>query len=139
MRKESIQFDKSNFIAYKKGEITKEYKLGKTLGQGSYGKVRMASHIKTNQLRAVKIIKKKNLEEEKFFLEVNILAKLSHPNIMQIYEFYEDERNYYIVSEFCSGGELFDMIINKGCFSEKEAANIMKQLLSANEFCFICK
>jgi serine/threonine protein kinase len=41
-------------------------------------------------------------------LEVNILSKLTHPNIMHIYEFYEDKANYYIVSELCKGGELFD-------------------------------
>ena len=50
---------------------------------------------------------------------------------MQIFEFYDDSTNFYIVSEFCKGGELFDMITRKGCFSEKEAAPIMKQLLSA--------
>ena len=65
------------------------------------------------------------------YLEVEILKKLVHPNIMQIFEFYEDKKNFYIITEFCEGGELFDKIIEKGTFSENEAAWIMKQLLSA--------
>ena len=54
---------------------------------------------------------------------------------MQIYEFYDDNTNFYIVSELCKGGELFDMISEKGCFSEQEAGPIMKQLLSAITYC----
>lgn len=130
-----LKFDKSNFIAYKKNSITKEYTLGKTLGTGAFGTVRSAIHKATKQVRAVKILKKSDQDEEKLFLEVNILAKLSHPNIMQIYEFFDDNSNFYIVSEYCQGGELFDMITDKGCFSEKEASPIMKQLLSAICYC----
>jgi calcium-dependent protein kinase len=64
-------------------------------------------------------------------LEVEILAKLSHPNIMSVYEFYHDNSNFYIVSEYCSGGELFDCITEKGSFNEIDAAKIMKQIISA--------
>jgi len=76
-------------------------------------------------------LKKSEQDEEKLFLEVDILARLSHPNIMQIYEFYDDNTNFYIVSEYCPGGELFDTITEKGIFSEKEACYLMKQILSA--------
>lgn len=133
--KKEIKFDKSSFVSYKTGSITKEYTLGKTLGTGAFGTVRAAIHKATRQNRAVKILKKSEQDEEKLFLEVNILAKLSHPNIMQIYEFFDDNCNFYIVSELCQGGELFDMITDKGCFSEKDAAPIMKQLLSAICYC----
>ena len=50
---------------------------------------------------------------------------------MQVYESYEDTKNFYIVSEFCSGGELFDQISNQGIFSEAQASFIIKQILSA--------
>ncbi len=123
--------NKSNFIAYKKGSITQEYTFGKPLGSGSFGTVREAVHKKTGQIRAVKILKRAEQDEEKLFLEVDILARLSHPNIMQIYEFYDDNTNFYIVSENCSGGELFDTITEKGVFSEKDACWIVKQILSA--------
>jgi calcium-dependent protein kinase len=128
---DNIKINKSTFIAYKTGSITRDYTFGKSLGSGSFGTVRQAVHKQTGQNRAVKILKKSEQDEEKLFLEVDILAKLSHPNIMQIYEFYDDSSNFYIVSEFCSGGELFDTISDKGIFTEKEAAHLLKQILSA--------
>lgn len=133
--KSNIKIEKSNFIAYKTGSIVKEYTLGKTLGTGAFGTVRLATHKPTKQTRAIKILKKVDQDEEKLFLEVNILSKLTHPNIMQIHEFYDDNTNFYIVSEYCQGGELFDKITEKGCFSEKNAAPLMKQLLSAICYC----
>jgi calcium-dependent protein kinase len=126
-----LKFDKSSFIAYKTTAITKDYTLGKILGTGAFGTVRSALHKPTKQIRAVKILKKSDQDEQKLFLEVDILSKLSHPNIMKIFEFYEDKSNFYIISELCQGGELFDMITDKKCFSESEAAPIIKQLLSA--------
>lgn len=130
----NVTINKSNFIAYKKGSVSKEYTFGKTLGSGSFGQVRLGTHLQTGQTRAVKILKKSEQDEEKLFLEVDILAKLSHPNIMQIYEFYDDSTNFYIMSEFCSGGELFDCISEKGIFTEKEASVIMKQIVSAMSY-----
>ena len=134
-KKENIKIDKASFISYKTNNISKDYTLGKTLGQGSFGTVRKAIHKATKQERAIKILKKSGQDEEKFFLEVNILSKLTHPNIMHIYEFYEDKANYYIVSELCKGGELFDMITEKGCFNESEACPLMHQLMSAICYC----
>ena len=125
-----LTIKKSNFISYKKGLISKEYTFGKSLGSGSFGTVREAYHKVTGNARAVKILKKNEQDEEKLFLEVDILARLSHPNIMQIYEFYDDNSNFYIVSELCPGGELFDCITEKGIFTEKEACLLLKQILS---------
>jgi len=126
-----LKISKSNFIAFKRGAITKDYIIGKSLGSGSFGTVKKAIHKETGQTRAIKILKKSEQEEERLFLEVDILATLSHPNILQIYEFYDDYVNFYIVSEFCHGGELFDSIIDRGAFTEKEACWIMKQVLGA--------
>lgn len=134
-KKEEIKIDKSSFVSYKTNSITKEYSLGKTLGTGAFGTVRKAVHKPTKQERAIKILKKSGQDEEKLFLEVNILSKLSHPNIMHIYEFYDDTANFYIVSELCKGGELFDMISEKGCFGEAEACQVMQQLMSAICYC----
>ena len=60
------------------------------------------------------------------FNEINNLKDLDHPNIIKINEFFEDEKRYYIVTEICKGGELFDEIVEKGYFSEKDAAKLMK-------------
>ena len=130
--KDTLKITKANFISYKKNiNITSEYTIGQNLGTGSFGTVRKAVHKKTNQTRAIKILKKSEQDQEKLFLEVDILSKLSHPNIMQIYEFYDDAINFYIVSELCSGGELFDKISDKGIFTEIEASKLIKQILSA--------
>ena len=135
--KNQIKLDKSSFISYKTQSITKEYSLGKTIGQGSSGIVRKAIHKATKQVRAVKILKKSSQDEEKLFLEVNILAKLSHPNIMHIYEFYDDKVNFYIVSELCEGKELFETITSTGSFSEEKACPIIQQLMSAICYCHL--
>ena len=128
---DNLTIDKSSFVSYKKDLITKDYSMGKPLGSGSFGTVRIATHKLTQQKRAIKVIKKGDQDEQTFFLEVNILSNLTHPNIMQIYEFYDDEKNFYIVSEVCSGGELFEKISEQGTFTESAASSIIKQILSA--------
>lgn len=64
-------------------------------------------------------------EEVSFKYEISILKKLDHPNILKLYEVFEDEKKYYLVTELCKGGELFDEIIQKVQYSEKEAATII--------------
>ena len=61
-----------------------------------------------------------------FFNEINILKDLDHPNILKMYEFFEDEKRYYIVTDICKGGELFDEIVKRGKFSENDAAVLIK-------------
>ena len=63
---------------------------------------------------------------ERFKQEINILQKLDHPNVLKLYEYFEDDKNVYLVTEICRGGELFDKIIEEEFFSEKEAAIIFK-------------
>lgn len=67
--------------------------------------------------------------------EINIMKVVDHPNIVKLYEFFEDDENFYIIQEFCSGGQLFEAILKKKTFSENEAADIMTQLLSAIAHC----
>lgn len=67
--------------------------------------------------------------------EVENLKKLDHPNILKVYEFYQDKDFLYIVTELCIGGELFDRIIESRSFSEHTSGQIMKQLLSAIKYC----
>lgn len=74
-------------------------------------------------------------EQKMLFNEINILRLLDHPNIVKMFEFFEDEKRYYIVTEICKGGELFDEIISRGKFSERDAAILMKQLLFCVNYC----
>jgi serine/threonine protein kinase len=61
--------------------------------------------------------------------EIDILRGLDHPNIVKIYEYFEDETRFYIVQDYIDGGELFHEICNRGRFDEKDAAVLMKTLL----------
>jgi len=86
----------------------------------------------------VKIIKKEALqgsEKMRFFYEMQIMKKLDHPNILRIYEVFQDQKRYYLITELCTGGELFDEIAKKSVFSEKDAAIIIEQILEAISYC----
>jgi calcium-dependent protein kinase len=77
----------------------------------------------------MKVIRKDDVSKEyvtSLLNEIDILKKLDHPNIVKIYEFYEDKDNFYLITEFIEGGELFDRITKKKFFNEKEAACVMK-------------
>lgn len=63
--------------------------------------------------------------------EIKILKLVDHPNIIKLYEVYEDERYIYLVMEYCRGGELIERIVEKSTFSEQEAANLMKKIFQA--------
>jgi calcium-dependent protein kinase len=129
---DNIKISKGNFINYKKGLIENDYIIGDICGSGAFATVRKVTNKVSGQVRALKIIKKqKGQDSARMYLEVEILKKLVHPNIMQIFEFYEDKKNFYIITELCEGGELFDQIVEKGSFTESEAAWVMKQLMSA--------
>ena len=128
--KNELVINKTNFVSFKKGNITRDYEIKNSIGAGSFGTVRKAIHKITGQSRAVKILKKNTQDESQLFREVEVLCKLSHPNIMQIFEFYDDTKNFYLVSELCNGGELLEKLSEKGSISESETMIIMKQLLS---------
>jgi calcium-dependent protein kinase len=64
-----------------------------------------------------------------------ILKEIDHPNIVKMYEFFEDEKRYYLVTDICKGGELFDEILQRGKFSERDGAVLMKQVLSCINYC----
>ena len=63
------------------------------------------------------------------------MKKLDHPNILKLYEFFQDEKRYFLVTELCSGGELFDRIAEEQYFSEQDAARIIRQILSSVNYC----
>lgn len=133
-------FNKEKFINKVKGNLLDFYKVKEELGSGSYGKVYQVTNKVTHEVRAVKQLPKNKIRDyEKFKLEMNIMAKTDHPNIIKLYEVFEDNRYVYLVMELCKGGELFDRIINKlkakTIFTEKEAAKIFKQIISAVAYC----
>ena len=105
---------KNMFIMANDGKFKEKYSLGQLLGQRAYGEVRKCINRNTKIIRAVKVIKKDSMtndEEQNFKYEINILKELDHPNIIKLFEIFEDEKKYYLVTELCKGGELFDEII----------------------------
>ena len=108
------------------------------LGSGAFGEVSLCIHRATGSQRAVKILRKEDMEEGQeadIRNEIANLKNLHHPNIIKIYEFYEDSEAYYIITDICSGGELFNEILTRGRFSEADAAVLMKQILSCVNYC----
>ena len=123
-----LQISKEELIKISKEPVANYYIILKDLGHGSYGQVKKVKHKKLNEVRAMKITNKKTVSSK---YEIEILRKISHPNITNIFEIFEDSKKYYIIMEFLEGGELFDAITSIGSFSEESACLIMKQILSA--------
>jgi 5'-AMP-activated protein kinase catalytic alpha subunit len=86
----------------------------KTLGQGTFGKVKLAIHERTGQKVAVKVLEKKKIIDvsdiERVSREIHILKLVRHPNLIQLYEIIETPKYLFLVMEYCGGGELFDYI-----------------------------
>ena len=136
----NIAINNNMIVQEKKTSFRSEYDLQECLGEGSFGKVYKTKQIHTNNVRATKIIDKKllkisKLEEDQFIKEISILKLLDHPNIMKIYEYFDTSKKLYLITELCTGGELFDRITEVNNFSEATTVHIMKQLLSAVCFC----
>ena len=114
----------------------KYYKELSVLGTGTYGTVKKVCLIKNPlTIRAMKIISKENLMEgmdnTKLIDEISILKKLDHPNIMKIYEFFIDDNNFYIISDFCDQGDLLGKLEKLGKMNEIVVKFYMDQILNA--------
>eukprot|EP00826_Nyctotherus_ovalis_P024936 TRINITY_DN1924_c0_g1_i1.p1 TRINITY_DN1924_c0_g1~~TRINITY_DN1924_c0_g1_i1.p1 ORF type:complete len:511 (-),score=154.05 TRINITY_DN1924_c0_g1_i1:187-1719(-) len=113
------------------------YTFEKRLGVGKFGVVNQACLNKDkNKKFAIKSIKIESIMSELKLIEneLDILMQVDHPNIIKYYETYNDGEYLHIVTELCTGGELFERIVHKGRFSESEAANIIEKILSAISF-----
>ena len=134
-------------------KITKRkgnYILEETIGEGAFAKVKLGTHIHTGEKVAIKILNKEKLFEEalednlangiegcdiqKIRKEINILKRLRHKNVIQLYEIMESKTNLYIVMEYCEGKELFDYIVRHKYLSEKEACRFFQQIIDGVEY-----
>ena len=142
IQKESdiLTFNKQNFVSLTEGLFSSKYEISKNLGKGAYGRVLEVRNKITGEFRACKQLPKIKISNiEKIQREISILKKVDHPNIIKLYEVFEDDKYIYLIMEQCKGGELFDKIINhihkKKMFSEKEAASIVYQVISSLSYC----
>ena len=132
--KEPLQFDKNLLVSQIKKNPYDDYTPLRILGTGAYGKVFLVEHNITGMKRALKQIKKRlsfeKSNEESVFNELNILKKIDHQNVVKVYEYYIDNLNYYIITEYCQGGDLFDAVKDKE-LSEYQVSCIMYQIFLA--------
>ncbi|XP_070138430.1 calcium/calmodulin-dependent protein kinase type 1 isoform X2 [Drosophila bipectinata] len=121
----------------KQVSIEEKYNLHGLLGTGAFSEVRLAeSKDPPGDHYAVKIIDKKALKgkEESLENEIRVLRRLTHPNIVQLLETFEDKLKVYLVMELVTGGELFDRIVEKGSYTEKDASHLVRQILEAVDY-----
>ncbi|XP_062873338.1 serine/threonine-protein kinase SIK3 homolog isoform X2 [Trichomycterus rosablanca] len=114
------------------------YELERTIGKGNFAVVKLATHIITKAKVAIKIVDKTQLDDDnlkKIFREVQIMKMLRHPHIIRLYQVMETERMIYLVTEYASGGEIFDHLVAHGRMAEKDARRKFKQIVAAVHFC----
>ena len=117
--------------------------LGRTIGEGTFGKVKLGNHIQTEEKVAIKILEKDRIcdvsDVERVSREIHILKLIRHPNIIQLYEvtymqIIETPKKLYLIMEYASGGELFDYIVKNSKLKEKEACKFFHQLIAGIEY-----
>lgn len=123
-------------------DVREQYHVNpKELGHGHYGVVRKCQRRKTKEWFAVKSIKKSKVGKiEVLKREIEILKEVNHPNIIQLVDVFEDQKYLHLITELCTGGELFDRIISKtnsdeGHFNEHDAAKLVRDICDAIAYC----
>ena len=115
-----------------------DFKFIKTIGEGTFGKVKSAIEINTGQKVSIKILNKNMIKGkeniEQINREIKILKTLNHPNLIKLFQIIEDNSHYYIITEYVNGGELFNLIVKNKYLSENLASIFFIQLIYALEF-----
>ncbi|KAF8513471.1 kinase-like domain-containing protein [Gautieria morchelliformis] len=128
-----------------------QWKIGRTIGKGSSGRVKLARHVKTHQYAAIKIVSKTALinsrismtdapaHAEKVLLsierEIVIMKLIDHPNVLSLYDVWETANELYLIMEYVEGGELFDYLVSRRRIHADEALHYFQQIISAISYC----
>ncbi|XP_076915312.1 CBL-interacting protein kinase 32-like [Bidens hawaiensis] len=116
-----------------------KYEVGRTIGEGTFAKVKFARNSETGDPVALKILDKdkvvKHKMAEQIKMEVATMKLIKHPNVVRLYEVMGSKTKIFIVLEFVTGGELFDKIVNHGRMQEDEARKYFQQLINAVDYC----
>jgi len=113
------------------GDINDHYTIQEEIGRGSFSTVRSGKHKISGEVFAIKCIQKKFIKMHLLEREIKIMKKLKHPHILPLVEVFENKETIFLVLQMVSGGELFDKIVERGNYSEKDASNIVRQILGA--------
>ncbi|CAL9056178.1 unnamed protein product [Musa banksii] len=130
----------SSVLPHKTPNLLDHYSIGKKLGQGEFGTTYLCVDKNDGKEYACKSIPKVKLfcrdDYEDVWREIQIMHHLSeHPNVVRIRGTFEDALFVHLVMELCAGGELFDRIIQKGHYSERKAAQLIKTIVGVVEAC----
>ena len=110
----------------------------KTIGDGSFGKVKLGIHKLTEEYVAIKILCKDMIREStdvvRISREIKIMKAVRHPFIIQTYEIIESQKNLFLIMEYVEGGDLFDLITKKNKLGEEEARTIFTQIILGLEY-----
>ncbi|BAT98158.1 hypothetical protein VIGAN_09178700 [Vigna angularis var. angularis] len=117
-----------------------KYELGKTIGEGSFAKVKFAKNVENGNHVAIKILDRSHvlshkMTEQQLKKEISAMKIINHPNVVKIYEVMASKTKIYIVLELINGGELFDKIAQSGRLKEDEARSYFHQLINAVDYC----
>lgn len=138
MNIKTVQIKGDMLFSETHGKPKDHYEVMDGIASGTLALIKKVKNRFSNCVRAMKVIKKAFIDlqedEKNFMKEIAILRTLDHPTILKIYEFYQDDKCFYLISEYCSEGDIYDKI-QKGKFNEYSAAYVMHQLLSAIAFC----
>lgn len=122
-----------------KGRQLGKYELGRTLGEGNFGKVKFARDTHSGHPFAVKILDKNKITtlnvSDQIKREIATLKLLKHPNVVRLFEVLASKTKIYMVLEYVTGGELFDKIASKGKLSETEGRKLFQQLIDGVSYC----
>ncbi|KAH6822135.1 calcium-dependent protein kinase 21 [Perilla frutescens var. hirtella] len=134
------KLEANNILGKPFEDVKSKYSLGKELGRGQFGVTYTCTEMETGRQYACKSILKRKLvsknDREDMKREVHIMQHLSgQPNIVEFRGAYEDRQAVHLVMELCGGGELFDRIIAKGHYSEKDAADLCRQIVNVVHHC----
>nr|XP_033776910.1 calcium/calmodulin-dependent protein kinase type 1B [Geotrypetes seraphini]XP_033776919.1 calcium/calmodulin-dependent protein kinase type 1B [Geotrypetes seraphini]XP_033776927.1 calcium/calmodulin-dependent protein kinase type 1B [Geotrypetes seraphini]XP_033776935.1 calcium/calmodulin-dependent protein kinase type 1B [Geotrypetes seraphini] len=117
-------------------DISAVYHVKEKLGAGAFSEVVLAQERNSKRLVALKCIPKKALRGKEAVVEneIAVLKKIKHQNIVTLEDIYESPTHLYLVMELVTGGELFDRIIERGYYTEKDASQLIKQVLDAVQY-----
>ena len=129
---------KNNSTHYSSETIINNYIIKQTIGKGTFGKVKLGIYVPTNEKVAIKILEKSKMVEKDDFervgREMSIIQSLHHQNVIKIQDIFENEDNFYIVMEYCEGGELFNYMVKKRRLSDEEASFFYDQISNGLEY-----
>ncbi|MGH0146025.1 UNVERIFIED_CONTAM: hypothetical protein FKN15_007627 [Acipenser sinensis] len=115
--------------------VTAKYDIKALIGRGSFSRVVRVEHKSTKQPYAIKMIETRYREgREVCESELNVLRRVRHTNIIQLIEVFETQERVYMVMELATGGGLFDRIIAKGSFTERDATRVLQMVLDGVKY-----